>query len=250
MSKIILSYKRDDGSEPTSTGTIVAKYGVMEDLGDVVSFVKVPFDRMIAKLSDALRIFDDDAITVGRVEVFLERTDREGLLPYKLDMETALLIRNDPVAAVAAMTYTTASPSTAMRRAKQRDVPIMPAPVRVGTDVMSDAFGDDIYFRVKGHELECPGCGFWSPFTTPGLLKDPERVGSIFSTIFVCQKKCRARFAIRCWERWGTVSVEYLLNETKLDAFYFPRPWNSPKSWVTREELQTKYKAYQKEIES
>jgi len=234
--KITLSYKRDAGAE-TSSGILMSEGGVVRYTR---GFTGMSFPQMISRLCDELRHFPE-------VDVFIERTDREGLVPYKLDPETVALIRNDPVAAVSAMTYTTASPSTAERRAKQRDVPIVPAPLHIGTDVLAEAFGDDLYFRVRAHELECPGCGFWSPFTTPGLLADPDRVGEIFSTAFACAKKCKCRILVRCWERWGSVSTRYLLERTTLEAFYFPRPWNEGRPWIGRRELQLKFDKYNKE---
>lgn len=241
MSKITLSYKRDMQSE-TSSGDISIDH---HDVEEVTYFEKRPFQSMISLLCDELRREPD-------AEVFINRTDHPGLVPYKLDKETATLIREDPLAAVAAMTYTQASPSTAIKRARERNVPIVPQPVRIGLDILSDAFGDEVYFRVRSHELECPGCGFWGMYTTPGLLNDPERAGQVFKTAFACPKKCHGRFIVSCWEKWGSVSVEYLLKNTKLDAFYLPRPWNDTNrsGWIAREELQTKFDQYNKEKES
>lgn len=238
MIKVTLSYKRDDGAE-TSSGVLLSEGGVIRY---TCGFTSLPFEKMISRLCDELRHFPENEL-----EVYIERIDREGLLPYRLDPETVKLIRSDPVAAVQAMTYTTASPSTAERRAKKRDVPILPAPVRVGTDVLAEAFGDALYFRVKGNELECPGCGFWSPYAMKGMLEDEEREGRSFHTVFVCQKKCKGRFPVRCWEKWGAVDTTYLLEGTKLEAFYFPRPWNDGRSWIGRRELQLKFDEYNKE---
>jgi hypothetical protein len=226
----------------TSSGTIVIDH---DNCAVETSFKAASFQSMISKLCDELRQVPD-------AEVFIRRTDREGLVPYKLDAKTVTLIREDPLAAAEAMTYHQTSPSTAIKRMRERNVAIEPQPVRVGFDVLSEAFGDDVYFRVRGHELECPGCGFWSPFTSQGLLNDPDRVKTVFMTAFVCQKKCRGRFIVKCWERWGSVPVEYLLKNTKLDLFYLPRPWNDGGSggWIGRAALQYKFDQYNKEKES
>jgi hypothetical protein len=240
MNKITLSYKRD--VRETSSGCITIDKGGAE----VETYFQLQtFQAMISKLCDELRAHPN-------AEVFIQRTDREGLVPYKLDQQTVTLIREDPIAAVEAMTLTQTLPSTAIKRARERNVPIVPVPIRIGLDIMSDAFGDDVYFRVRDHELECPGCGFWGMYTTLGLLKDPERAGEVFKTAFVCTKKCKARFIISCWEKWGSVSVEYLLKNTKLDVFYFPRPWNDGGSsgWIGRAALQYKFDQYNKEKES
>jgi hypothetical protein len=87
-------------------------------------------------------------------------------------------------------------------------------------------------------------------YTSPSLLSDPERAGSVFKTAFVCPKKCRGRFIVTCQKELGYVDVRYLLENTKLDRFYFPRAWNDGASWVSRESLQKKYNEYVKEKES
>ena len=241
MSKVTLSYKRDEHGE-TSSGSIVTDHDSCEV---ETYFVKQSFQAMLSKLCEELRQAPD-------AEVFIRRTDHEGLVPYKLDQQTVTLIREDPLAAVEAMTYTQTSASTAIKRARERNVLIVPQPVRIGLDVLSDAFGDDVYFRVRQHELECLGCGFWGMYTTPGLLNDPDRAGQVFKTAFVCPKKCHGRFIVSCWEKWGAVSVEYLLKNTKLDVFYLPRPWNDSNltGWITRTLLQAKFDQYNKEKES
>lgn len=241
MGKIVLAYKRDEGAE-TSTGTIETLFG---DNRDLSIFQNLTFNKMICELSEELK-----APRSEPYDVFIQRTDHEGLVPYKLDQTTVDLIRNEPGAAVVAMTFTQVRPSTAIRKAKQRDVPIVIPPVKIGTDVLAEAFGDDVYFRVRGHELECPGCGFWGMYVSPGLLAATKREGQVFKTMFACPKRCKVRFVVTCMERWGSVPVSWLLEKTDLKAFYLPRPWNNGRSWVTREELQAKHNQFKKEKES
>jgi predicted RNA-binding Zn-ribbon protein involved in translation (DUF1610 family) len=136
-----------------------------------------------------------------------------------------------------------------VKRVQEERAPVPPAPIRAGHATLADAFGEVIYFRVRGHELECPGCGFWGMFTSPGLLKDPDRAGTRFKTAFVCPKKCGERFIVSCEDSWGYVHVEDLLKSSKLNAFYFPRTWNEGRPWVTRESLQQKYNEYKAEKE-
>jgi hypothetical protein len=133
---------------------------------------------------------------------------------------------------------------------RRERAPTPPTTLRTGHATIADAFGDSVAFKVRGHELECPGCGFWGMYTTPGLLNDPERAGQTFKTAFVCPKKCRGRFIVSCQKEWGFVGVDYLLDQTKLDAFYFPRDWNGGQPWVSREDLQKKYDEYKKDKEN
>jgi len=236
--KVTLSYRRDEGAE-TSSGIIVTDWVTWDD---TFHFKANTFAQMISRLSQEIAGLD--------CEVFIQRTDREGLVPYKLDQTTVDLIRDEPGAAIVALTYTQVRPSTAIRKAKQRDVPIVVPPVKIGTDVLAEAFGDYVCFRVRKHELECPGCGFWGIYASPGLLASLEREGQVFKTVFACQKKCKGRFMVTCMERWGSVDVGYLLEKTPLSAFYLPRSWNSGRSWITREELQSKHDQFKKEKES
>ncbi len=239
---VMLSYRRT--AEDLSTGDIKSdENGLTTDEG---TFENLEFKRMMQKLASVLLCFPEDQ----PVDVLLQRTDREGLLPYKLDAATVNLLRTDPVAAIQAMEYPTHSPSGTVRRVREeRQLHVLP-PIQVGHEALADSFGDVLYFRVRGHELECPGCGFWGMFTSPGLLADPERAGQVFKTIFVCPKKCKERFAVTCQEKLGYVDTEFLLERTKLDRFYFPRAWNGGRSWVSRESLQKKYDEYKAEKEN
>jgi hypothetical protein len=240
--EVTLSYRRTP--EDRSTGDIKSnENGLVTEEG---TFENLEFKRMMQKLASVLLCFPEEQ----PVGVVLQRTDREGLLPYKLDDKTVELLRKDTVAAIQAMEYPTHSPSSTVRRVREeRQLRIQP-PIQVGHEALVDSFGDVVYFRVRGHELECPGCGFWGMFTSPGLLADPERAGQVFKTIFVCPKRCKERFAVTCEQALGYIDTEYLLERTKLDRFYFPRAWNGGRSWISREGLQKKYDEYKKEKES
>lgn len=243
MTEVTLEYRRVAGTV-LSTGRVLSNEGGL--ITEEGEFVSIEYRKMIAQLHDVLKNWADEE----PVDVILQRTDREGLLPYKLDAATVHLIRTDPVAAVAALSVPDRSPSGAAKRAVINNVPIVVPPILVGDDVLATAFGDRVYFKVKEHELECPGCGFWGAFTTPGLLNNEERAGASFKTIFVCKKRCGcARFAVTCNQRWGYVDTTYLLEKTTLSAFYFPRAWNGGKPWVTREALQKLYDQYKEEKE-
>jgi hypothetical protein len=243
MIEVTLEYKRDAGTV-LSTGRVLSNEGGL--ITEEGEFSGIEYRKMIAQLHDVLKNWADEE----PVDVILQRTDREGLLPYKLDGATVHLIRTDPIAAVAALSVPDRSPSGAAKRAVAHSVPIVVPPIAIGDDVLADAFGDQVYFNVKGHELECPGCGFWGIYTTPGLLNDEERGGASFKTMFGCKKRCGCeRFPVTCNKKWGYVSTKYLLEETKLAAFYFPRAWNGGKPWVTRETLQKLYDQYKEEKE-
>ena len=243
MITVTLEYKRDDADD-TSSGCITS-----EDSGFIVEeglpFTQLSYSKMLTQLASALNHWPIDQ----EVCVLLKRTDREGLLPYKLDAETVHLLRTDPVAAIQSMQYKQQSPSTTIQRVREERVQYVTPPIRVGHAILADAFGEQVYFKVRAHELECPGCGYWSMFVSPGLPAHQERAGEVIKTAFVCSKKCGVRLVVTCMEEWGYVDVSYLLERTKLDGFYFPRAWNEGKPWVTRQSLEQKYNAFKREKE-
>jgi hypothetical protein len=241
--ELTLEYRRVEGTE-LSTGRIMSNESGLTT--QEAAFSNLEFRKMIAALTGATKQWADDI----QIDIVLVRTDHDALTPYKLDAATVNLIRTDPLAAIQALSVPDRSPSGEVRKVRDATVPIIIPPLKVGDDVLADAFGDQLYFKVRGHELECPGCGFWGAFSTPGLLAAPERQGSSFKTVFVCSKRCGCqRIAVTCNDVWGYVDTSYLLERTKLAAFYFPRAWNGGRPWVTRETLQQKYNQYKEEKE-
>ena len=234
MSELLLSFKRDG---ETWDGSIAI------DAATPAAFAGLSFKRLIASVSDALHAAGEPL-----PKVLLQRTDHEGLLPYVLDEATVRLIHDDPVAAFTAMSTRYDSPGNVLARMHAQ--PQKPRLLTVGHDVLANAFGDYLYTRVRKHELECPGCGFWGMYATPGLLADKDRAGDVFKTIFVCRKKCLNRFPVTCTDTWAYVSTAYLLDETNLAGFFFPRGWNEGKPWVSRERLTAMFDAYKAEKES
>lgn len=241
MIEVTLAYRRE-GSTMLSAGRVSVK---QDDAPahDEVSFEHLEYKRMMRELSYALRKLPDGVET----KVIIQRTDRPGINPYVLDPASVSLLRTDPVAGLAAMSVESPSPMQVLENIKKAAAPPTPLPtLRVGNETLADAFGENVAFKVRAHELECPGCGFWGVYTTPRLLNDPDRAGQVFKTAFVCHKRCNQRFIVSCHKEWGFVGVEDLL-KTPLAAFYLPRGWNNRRPWVSRADLQQKYDDYKKE---
>ena len=228
--------------------TLHSKGRILSDENGQVTEEGLPlecsFVWMMTRLGGTLGHWPDEP----EILVVLRRTDHPNLSPYVLDKATVALMRKDPEAAAATFEFPQHTPSDSARRVAQAKQPIVP-PLVIGVDVASEAFGDDLYFKVREHELECPGCGFWGMFISPGLLHHEDRAGECAKCIFICSKKCHVRLPVTCLKKWGYVSTEYLLNHTKLGGFYFPRAWNEGKPWVTREALKKKYDEYLTEKE-
>ena len=176
------------------------------------------------------------------VVVTLQRTDRDGLLPVDLDATTVHLLRTDPVAGIAALTYEKPSaPLTAVARKKIEGAVYQPEPVRAGIDALAQAFGDEVYVRVRDGKVECPCCGFW----IRDILQVPA--GGMGDMDVSCTKSCHNRFRLRIFSDWASVPVAELLNATSADRFYLTREWANGQSWVSREMLRKRYNAYLRE---
>lgn len=221
---------------------------ILSDENGTVTEEGLPFEcnfhDMMVAVCNTLKHWTEEP----EMRVVLKRTDHPNLNPYVLNKEMVDLMRKDSEAAAATFEFPTHTPSDAVRRAAQAQRSTIPTLV-VGSDIAADAFGDNLYFKVRGHELECPGCGFWGMYISPGLLSHEDRAGECVKCIFGCSKKCHARFVVTCMDKWGFVSTEYLLDHTKLGGFYFPRAWNEGKPWVSRESLQKRYDEYLAEKE-
>jgi hypothetical protein len=241
--EVTLRYRRVHGTE-LSSGRVASKDGGLHT--DEGHFEELTFNKMISRLSEVTKNWPDEQV----ISIVMQRTDREGLLPVTLDAATAHLIRTDPLAAIAALSISNRSPSGAVKREVENRMPIAMPPLPVGDAVLANAFGDQLYFKVRGHELECPGCGFWGVYAAPSLLNHPDRKGASFKTVFACSKRCGCkRILVTCNKEWGYVDTTYLLEQTTLNAFYFPRAWNGGRPWVTRDVLQQLHKQYLEEKE-
>jgi hypothetical protein len=238
MMEVVLEYRR---VVDKSTGRIVLRSEQGEDQV-LQEFEEIEYAPMLTHFAEAIR-----AQPVERAVI--QRTDRAGLVPFTLDDRTFNLFRDDPVAAIMAMSTPTASPSTVVKRVKQERTPILPS-LRIGTNTLADSFGDVLFCRFKKTadgrgKAECPACGIWVP------ALDHPMIGG-FGTLCI-NPKCRAHnVAIRAaeaHERWVGFYTKTLLTLGS-PRYFLPRAWNPSSSWISWEDLNEKYTQFQKEKES
>jgi hypothetical protein len=229
-----LAYRREGD---LSTGCVYL-LGADGDVSERSVFTRVTFGDMLLCAARVLEIATPSTADLTRVRVVLHRTDHAGLVPYALDAATVDLLRHDPLAAIEAMTCA-GSPSLATERVRAERAPAPPV-LRAGTDALADSFGDCVWVRVRGAQLECPGCGLWGTYASPALV---EARGDVLKVVFQCAKRCKARTIIACQARWGSVRVDDLLR-TALPRFYLPRAWNPEGPWISRETLMRTYEEY------
>lgn len=243
MTEVVLEYKRVDMQ---SSGRILIRDGEEDAL--FFDFDQLDFEPMLYKFAEALQD-NPDASGV------IHRTDRAGLQPYTLDHGIITLFRTDPIAAVKSMSTPYGSPSGIVKRVKQQskepdcttDLPYPFVGLRVGFNTMADAFGEELSSRFdkSRDRIECPCCGIWNQRVIHGgsghhyiECKNPS-----------CALHGKPIYAKNQNDHWASFSTFELL-ATHSDRFYFPRPWNDGKAWISWEGLNNKYQQFVKEKES
>ena len=197
------------------------------------------FTWMMARYAEALVDHPD-------AKAIMERTDREGLNPFVLDDATTQLLRTDPVAAIRAMNL---EPRTVIVRDEIKPQDSVKLRLRAGYDTLADAFGDELYLKVKDGKIECPFCGRWR---TAHLTRVPSAtLGE--ETIYAF--RCEDSFAFNLvaevrGDKWAATDTEVLLRLYRRDRYFLPRAWNTQGQWITHEALTQKYEQYVKEKES
>lgn len=245
--KIVLEYKRVNVDK--STGRIVRLTDVGEDV--LKTFESVEFKPMLRDFAEALQQCED-AVAVWK------RTDRPGLVPYDLDPQITKLFRTDPVAAIESLCPPARNPSTTIKRIQEERKPV-PVSIRAGYDVLADAFGEDVYSRIRTRTegiqyVECPCCGLWTPVglgLATSSFYDPAEHSKVGWSL-CANPKCRASEAVLTLktanDKWVAYAVTDLL-ATQATRFYMPRAWNDGRPWVTWKDLNEKYEEYVREKE-
>lgn len=212
MDDVVLEYRRD-GAGVTS-GRVFYREGEQESL--VTPFEKRTFPQMMVLFAEAVTLLPE----AGAI---MQRNDRPGLQPFRLDKETVQLLRVDPVMVIRSMSF----PDNTTVELKKKTSALPVSPIIVGYDAIASTFGDEVYARRRADRLECPCCGVWA------ALSETE-------------SRCRSRACAVVvpvtmrGDRWASVAVPTLL-ATDRDRFFLPRGWNKTQPWVTRDDLEFLY---------
>lgn len=231
---IVLEYKRVDGDRCHGR--------IYQGNRTFVAFHSEGFRSMLREFASALQQ-DESARAVWK------RTDRPGLVPYYLDAEVTELFRKDPVAAIESMCPPSHSPLTTVQRVQEQRVQMVPISVRAGHDALADAFGEQVYLRLRERKgdlfVECPCCGIWA-----SVSDNKPKTAKLSACI---NRKCRAFDLLPVITpvngKWAAIGVEELLG-MKSHRFYLPRAWNEGHSWISLNDLQLKWDEFNKEKES
>jgi hypothetical protein len=200
-------------------------------------FYERTFSQMMSRLAKYVREFE------GKCEVFLHRTEVEGSR-YKLDDELIQLLNVDPPRAIGAMHV---PDRTLYVRDSAKPQATATVKLRAGHDTLADAFGDEVYCRLRKYDVEDPVTGRWHGLcrSVSRQDEDPEP----YSLIYEREGERLELFGYAVGERWFRIRTEDLIGLDHADRFYLPRLWNKSGSWISRDELLQMYAAYQKEKE-
>jgi len=199
---------------------VVGSFAALTDgpAQELAPFDDIPYEAM---LTGAMRMLVARADITG---VVLQRTERAGIAPFRLDGETVRVMREDPDLALRVLTYP--DQVRDLRRAAPGDAP--EGVLRVGYDALADTFGDRVCVRREGNKGECPACGRWGRLQPGADQLDLEctSVGCLFAVPVHA-----------AGPRWWSVRVTDLLQSTLRPRFFLPRAWNTSGKYITRDAL-------------
>jgi hypothetical protein len=178
--------------------------------------------------------------------LFLLRLDqRPQQVALQLDGSLSKMVREDPVAFMRLMDPTMGRPQKldiSMSVKKEHSAAIKPNPLPAGYDTLAEAFGDDVYCRMKrGGATECPFCGRWGRWQMDAGLHCKE-----------CGVLILGMGIVTAMGGWFKIRVPYLLEFADFKdkpKLFIPRAWNENGPWISVEDLRQRYDEYTKEKE-
>lgn len=208
-----LEYKRD--GEHLLTGELY--------LGDseesFQEFEKRDFATMMTIVSNVLGVYPDSGVVV-------QRTDRPGIPPVRMEKDLVQQLRTDP-----ARTIHELSPGARIIVIRDKAGPpkdSVRVVLKAGEETLAEAFGEEVYLRISRGKVEDPLTGRWVSISLDGT------------------KAFIGTLPIKQLSDWVSVATESLL-AAQAKRFYLPRRWNAGGPWITKEALQKRYQAYQEE---
>ena len=178
--------------------------------------------------------------------LFLLRLDqRPQQVALQLDGALSKMVREDPVAFMRLMDPTMGRPQKldiSMSVRKEHSAAIKPNPLPAGYDTLAEAFGDELYCRMKrGGAAECPLCGRWG--ISAGWAWGRGRLHCEECDVYIAGSLIPTPAG-----GWFIVPTIQLLS-LEVSRFFLPRAWNKDGPWISREDLQKKYDEFMKEKE-
>lgn len=226
--KLTLMYKRHAelvGGRHLYTGKLALDVGGKEQAQD---FIGSSFADMFTKVSRVLREYPD-------AKLVLLRTERAGIQPLTVDEDLRVLLRDDPVRAIAMLDLQPGA-KVDIRESRAATSDLFP----VGT------LGPVVYLRMKTGVIENPITGTWGSlayisktkeWAIKGADNNPAgwlriKLAGVYDGL---EADAAAQILHKC--TWAEVAVADLLKQP-VSRFFIPRAWNPWITWITREDLQ------------
>jgi hypothetical protein len=163
--------------------------------------------------------------------VTMHWTGRAGTLPSQLEPALLQLLREDPDEYIRSNSVAHRVVNLrAARNAKAATQHALPrGGLRAGHDTLADAFGEDVYLRLRTDKVEHPADGRWVPLS--------EFITWLGGCVV---RQVHGKDSGRSW---AIVPLQALL-QTDTVLFYIPREWNTYGSWITKAQLMELYKKF------
>lgn len=206
-----------------------------------ISFISCIFKDLIKKMHKELVV--DEEIDL----IWLQRTERDDLVPMELDSQSVDLLRKDPLTAYRNLMQEPQGNNYHTAYAR-----IMGAKRKHEAEV----FGENIYLDIaRGHILN-PFTGDWStlaygPAHGWKVREENNKPDSWLPIAMIDDAPKGTPFSMRlAFARWAVVSVHSLLAR-QADKYYLPRTWNKgPEgTWMSYKELKNMLTEHQQKEE-
>ncbi len=246
--RILLSYRRrhelNAEHKHVHDGELSVMYGGNHELTVLEG---LSYEQLMVDASRA-------AAAHPELDVFIQRLELKPPVAVQLPQDMAKLLREDPIRYIRGTRFDV--PTAVVEPQRSANVPIVPRPLRAGVDTLADAFGEEVYVRVRlpgegTFEAECPECGRWAGFAM-------QAATGMF--LIFCRKCCvKASVAkmlpvdrlepfptAQISPRWAVLKTTTLLGRASA-RFYLPREWNTSGAWISHDDLEKKYEQYTQE---
>lgn len=168
--------------------------------------------------------------------LLVQRTERPGLMPVRVDPDKVELLRTDPAKYIQMHTMAPVTIDLSggkkgkrgLARGEQTTIP-KSSGIRAGYDTIAEAFGEVVYARMRNNNVESPDTGRWVPLSVLENWLNATPVEVVTPAL-----------------GWVGIRVSDLLR-TKSSRFYLPREWNPYRSWVTKEQLRELLEQFEEE---
>jgi len=217
------------------------KLTVVDEEGKELSslpFISCIFKDLIKKIHR--KLVEDEEIDL----IWLQRTERNDIVPMELDSQSTDLIRKDPLTAYRNLMQEPQGNNFHTAYAR-----IMGAKRKHEAEV----FGENIYLDIARGCILNPFTGDWStlaygPEHGWKIREENNRPDSWLPIAMIDDAPKGTPFGMRlAFARWAVVSVHCLLAR-QADKYYLPRSWNpdSEGTWMTYEQLKSMLEEHQR----